>query len=181
MSEPRCYPTGYAGLWYRNDGEHQKKARWSYVRASDRASIGAAYPSKIDLLADLANFAASIRVTKEDVRQNPADVFRAEVETPEPVATVRAADAPEPGATAQTIWREFWAQAKPEGWEVALGTPETASHARHVHNEARRMFFAGFWAMLQVCYRVGEEDVSSDAGFTWIENLRREVRPIHRT
>lgn len=46
--------------------------------------------------------------------------------------------------------------------------------------EMRKAFFAGAWAMLCGVKRIGEPDISEDAGVQWLENRQQEGQRFYK-
>lgn len=163
MAKGRCYPTAFAGLWYRNDGEaNHKKADWRFVDERTRDSIGPSFPDRIDLLAAVPMFAAANGYT-ERIDQRPPNP--PEPPKPDPVAPQPIDNPLVPGTSVDSLWRTLCASAR----------PTLAPDGFHNAN-LRRAFYAGFWAMLEVMGRGGEPDVSPDEAASWLASLRAECR-----
>jgi hypothetical protein len=166
MPEPRSYPTVYVGLWYRNDGQYQKKARWTFVDEKTRGSVGPIYGDKFDLLAAIDTFAALSGYTeKVNVRAG------AVADAPKPELIPEPKKIPggwyNPTRTAAEMWLSFLATVPPEPAELQ-------------RLALMRAFFEGFFSMAQVMYRVGEDDISGQEGVDWVERLRKECLEILR-
>lgn len=170
MGEIRCYPTGWANLWYRNDGTDANQ-RWRFIDARTRLSIGPVYKTRVDLLASVRPFAITHGFhVKDDRTHKPEDILKIADYVP-PVKG--AAESWEqsigrllkiPGATVVSFWNAFWALYKP------------AKPAPGQEDAMRDAFFAGFWAMAEAAHRMGDEDVSADGAVRWLGMMLRECK-----
>jgi hypothetical protein len=70
--------------------------------------------------------------------------------------------------TAKRMWASYASNVMP------TGAPEVQL------TECRRAFMAGAWAMLQACKRVGEPDVSEEAGVIYLSSLEAELAAFYR-
>jgi len=151
-------------LWYRNDGAgNHKKSAWSFVDARTRQSIGPTFADRFDLFAIIDQFAAANGYTeKEVVPLNPPEPPKAApAPQPEPIRL-------EPGTTVAALWDACAVKA------AALVPPSQLA-------ACRALFFAGFFAALEVFSRGGEDDVSPEEAADWLVALRRECRHVIET
>lgn len=162
MNEPKCYPTGWVGLWHRDDGTPSSPNQWRFVRADTRQSIGPVYRSKRDLLASARPYALThgFRVKEE------CNVFE------EVKVTIIGQRVPlkslKVGTTAERVWQVYW-----KGF-VAKNPDMSAKQKEEMRVVLRQAYLFGFAAMNDMAHRVGEDDVSEDAGHEWITALRLE-------
>lgn len=166
----RFYPTERVGLWYA-PVQITKKGKvatvWKFADERTRELIGGEYPDRISLLAAVPRFAEANGYTeKVNVRAGAvADTVsvaapaRKEAEPTEKVM---------PGGSVEMLWLRFWSRVAPAGCSDAQ------------RSDMRKAFYAGAVALLAVLERIGDDDVSEDAGAQWLEALRLEVRTVFR-
>lgn len=170
MAVVRFYPTGRVGLWYA-PVQVSRKGKvvtvWRFADERTRELIGSEYPDKISLLAAAAAFAdangyshhVNVRAGAITETASVAAPARKEAEPTEKIM---------PGGSVEMLWLRFWSRVAPAGCSDAQ------------RSDMRKAFYAGAVALLAVLERIGDDDVSEDAGAEWLEALKLEVRTVLR-
>lgn len=161
-SAAKCYPTGWVGLWHRDEGTPSSPNQWRFVRAETRQSIGPLYHSKRELLASARPFALTngYRVKEECDVNAEASPLPPQSRIPLRVLKI--------GTTADAFFQVYWRSF------LHTNPHMNAVEAEEMRRIIRGAFLFGFASMNDIVHRVGESDVDETRGMEWITALRLE-------